>query len=229
MTTVAKQTGDSFLRRAFSFLAIRLVARPVLRRESSTQYRGLKITVHPGVFHPGLYFSSRLLADGLLGFDLAGKKVLDMGTGTGIIGMSAARKGAQVLSVDISEKALQCAHQNIVRNGLVESIQLKKSNLFEDVSPDLRFDYILWNPPFYPRKPLDDHGRAWNAGEGYDVLQKFASDCSKYLDTNGSIILILSSDMDLPFVLALFQPLRAKVLQSRRRFFEVFTIFQLSR
>lgn len=228
MTTGGEKTGNSFFRRLFSFFAIRLFARPMLRNTSRTQYRGLRITVFPGVFHPGLYFSSRLLADIVGGLDLAGRVVLDMGTGTGIIGMVAARRGARVLSVDTSEKAVECAGQNIVQNQLSESIETRKSDLFEHVPPDARFDYIFWNPPFYPRQPEDDRGKAWNAGTEYGVIERFARECGTHISPGGRVVLILSSDMDIPLVLAMFRPLRAEVILSRRKLFEVFTIYQLS-
>jgi len=194
-----------------------------------TQYRGLQITVLPGVFHPDLYFSSRLLADAAVRMDLAGKLVLDMGTGSGIIGLVAARRGARVLSVDVNERAIKCARQNIEQNQLDGSIETRQSDLFEHVPLKFKFDYIFWNPPFYPRQPQDDGGRAWNAGEEYSVIDRFARVCGNYLSPDGKVVLILSSDMDIPVVLAMFEPLRMEVLHSQRRFFEVFTIYQLSR
>jgi len=53
-----------------------------------------------GVYEPE--DDSYMLLDALLSRDLEGKRVLDMGTGTGIIAIAAAQAGADVTAVDVN-------------------------------------------------------------------------------------------------------------------------------
>ena len=75
-------------------------------------------------------------------------KILDIGVGSGIIGITAALeiKDSYVLGVDISEKALETAEKN---KELLKVLNIKflKSNLFEKVEFK-QFDMIVSNPPY---------------------------------------------------------------------------------
>ena len=75
-------------------------------------------------------------------------KILDIGVGSGIIGITAALeiKDSYVLGVDISEKALETAKKNkeLLK---VSNIKFLKSNLFENVEFK-QFDMIVSNPPY---------------------------------------------------------------------------------
>ena len=75
-------------------------------------------------------------------------KILDIGVGSGIIGITAALeiKDSYVLGVDISEKALETAEKNkeLLK---VPNIKFLKSNLFENIEFN-KFDMIVSNPPY---------------------------------------------------------------------------------
>ena len=75
-------------------------------------------------------------------------KILDIGVGSGIIGITAALeiKDSYVLGVDISEKALETAKKNkeLLK---VPNIKFLKSNLFENIEFK-QFDMIVSNPPY---------------------------------------------------------------------------------
>ena len=75
-------------------------------------------------------------------------KILDIGVGSGIIGITAALEieSSYVLGVDISEKALETAQKNkeILK---VSNIKFLKSDLFENVE-FREFDMIVSNPPY---------------------------------------------------------------------------------
>ena len=82
-------------------------------------------------------------------------KILDIGVGSGIIGITAALeiKDSYVLGVDISEKALEIAKKNkeLLK---VSNIKFLKSNLFENIEFK-QFDMIVSNPPYIS---LDEAG-----------------------------------------------------------------------
>jgi release factor glutamine methyltransferase len=75
-------------------------------------------------------------------------KILDVGTGTGVIALSLAAKfpEAEIYAVDISEDALALARENAMRLNLSERVQFLRSNLLQDV--DGTFDLIIANLPY---------------------------------------------------------------------------------
>jgi release factor glutamine methyltransferase len=75
-------------------------------------------------------------------------KILDIGTGSGVIALSLAAKfpEAQIFAVDISEDALALARENAARLGLSSRVHFSKSNLLQDV--DETFDLLVANLPY---------------------------------------------------------------------------------
>ena len=84
--------------------------------------------------------------------------VLDIGTGSGCIACTIAKKTeATVLGVDISSDALRIALDNVTRLGINNKAIFRKSDLFEKIREGESFDMIVSNPPYIPRDTvLDD-------------------------------------------------------------------------
>ena len=82
------------------------------------------------------------------GSRIADSRVVDVGTGSGVIALSLAKKfpDAQILGVDVSEDALMLARENAVRLNLTDRVQFLRSDLLEDV--DGTFDLIVANLPY---------------------------------------------------------------------------------
>ena len=118
---------------------MRLLARP------EGQYT---IVTMPGVFSwEHLDDGSALLLDHL-GVE-PGSDVLDIGCGTGIIGMVAARMGAaQVTLTDDDLLAVRCARASILANDLADRCAALPGDVTEPVR-DRQFDLVLSNPPFH--------------------------------------------------------------------------------
>jgi release factor glutamine methyltransferase len=74
--------------------------------------------------------------------------MIDVGTGSGVIALSFAKKfpEAKVYAVDVSEDALALARENAKRLGLTERVQFAKSDLLKDISE--RFGLIVANLPY---------------------------------------------------------------------------------
>jgi len=124
-------------------------------------------------------------------------EVLDMGTGSGIQAISAARKAdvARVIAVDISSEALETAEDHALAAGVSDKIVFRQSDLFQTVSE--RFDFVLFNPPYLPtdlETSGDESSRAWDGGAtGSEVIRRFLGEVGAHLKPNGRILLILSS------------------------------------
>lgn len=77
------------------------------------------------------------------------KSALDIGTGTGILACTIAKYTlSNATALDVSEKALKIAEENIKNLGLSKKVKVLKSDLFENV--DEKFDLIVSNPPYIP-------------------------------------------------------------------------------
>ncbi|MEW5988490.1 MAG: HemK2/MTQ2 family protein methyltransferase [Chloroflexota bacterium] len=158
---------------------------------------GVPLIVLPQVFNPVLLRSGAFLARNLatLPWSAAvGRRltVLDMGTGSGIGAIFAARRGAQVTAVDINPEAVRCARLNALLNQLEDRITIYQGDLFAPVAGQ-QFDLVLFNPPFYRGRPRDLLDHAWR---GVDVFERFSQGLSQVLRPDGRAWLVLSSDGD---------------------------------
>lgn len=78
------------------------------------------------------------------------RTILDLGTGTGAIALALASAfpEAAVTALDQSEEALALARENVTALGLDTRVRLLRSNWFEALAGDERFDLIAGNPPY---------------------------------------------------------------------------------
>ena len=91
-----------------------------------------------------------------------GDRILDIGTGTGLIALMAAQRNpdARVLGIDIDEAAVQQARENVAESPFHERVRCEVMDVME-LRPTGRFDAILCNPPFFTEDTLpDDNARA---------------------------------------------------------------------
>lgn len=170
-----------------------------VRRERTFRYAGLCVQVPPGVFHPGLYGSTPLFLRFLHKMSLSGKKVLEMGTGSGLPAIFAARKGAAVTAVDVSEAAVRVAQANALRNGVI--VQVLHSDLWSALPPE-RFDLVLVNPPYFDKEPAHIAEAAFFAGAGLHYFDRFFEGVFVFLAPAGEVWMILSEKCALPDILS---------------------------
>ncbi len=115
----------------------------------------VKIDVFPYVFPPQSPFSESTHSVYDQFGDLHDKKVLDIGTGTGIQAIYAALAGASTVdAVDIYAPAVKCAKHNARLNNLEDKINVWQSNLFNDIPAD-KYDLIIANLPILDAKEED--------------------------------------------------------------------------
>jgi release factor glutamine methyltransferase len=216
--------------RAVLTMPVRVKALRESAKVSVTEINEFTLTIRPTVFHPALYQSSRILAEVLSDRNLSGKCVLDMGTGSGIIALHAARGGANVVGVDVNPEAVACARENVRANGYETWIRVVEGDLFSFLRGE-KFDTIVWNPPFYVGDPRNPEQKAWLAGQDYQKLQEFASQLPLHLKDGGECIVILSSDADMERIIGFFDRniLSPVVLSNHRRFLEVYSVISLRR
>lgn len=163
-------------------------------RTASTEVAGLRLKVGPGVFHPKIFLTSKFFAEYLQRQDFRGRSVVEVGTGSGILALSAAKAGAaQVLALDINPQAVATAAANAELNGLPQ-VEARQSNLFSAVDRSETFDVVISSPPSFGGEPKSMADRAWHAGPGYrDILPLFEQ-AARHLKPDGVMYLLISSD-----------------------------------
>ena len=173
-----------------------------------TRVEELDLQVFPGVFHPKYFGSSSILAKFVAGLPLRGKSFLEMGCGSGVVSLCAARAGAVVTAVDINPEAVSCTMANAARNNL--RVDARQGDLFSS-SSFARFDVIAWNPPFLPRAPRSPAEAAFYGGPHFDVIRRFVAEARSHLNPDGLVYTILSADIDIAEIEGIFRDARFTV------------------
>jgi len=187
---------------------------------------GSPFLVMPSVFNPKVPRSGEFLAS-VLDANLVGRdcEVLDMGTGSGVGAVFAAKYARRVVAVDINPAAVRCAGINALINGVEREIEVRHGDLFGPVQGE-KFDLILFNPPFLRGTPADDRDRAWRSS---DVAERFAGGLREHLRPRGSALVLLSTFGDGGHFLQAFreQGLHVSVSAERRFVNERLTVFRV--
>ncbi|MDH7448043.1 methyltransferase [Aquimarina sp. 2201CG14-23] len=160
-------------------------------------YGDISVTVQPGVFPPHLTISTKILLDYLDTEDLENKKILELGCGSGIISLFAASNGAIVTASDINKVAIEAIEMASEKNNL--KIKAIYSDLFDQLN-NLSFDYIIINPPYYPKEPKNIKEKAWYCGENFEYFEKLFYQLPQYIQQNNYILMILSEDCDIDYI-----------------------------
>lgn len=181
-------------------------------------FRGYKFKTHPQVYEPKE--DSELLAENLAVAE--GDNVLDMGSGTGLQAIVAAEKAGKVLAADINPRSIEIAKDNARRNG-AKNLEFLVSDLFKSIPDDLRFDLIVFNPPYLPAQEDDSLGRSWSGGaRGREVIDRFIEDAPARLKDGGKIQILVSSLNDPEDVERKLREkgLKTRIIAQKRLWFE---------
>jgi HemK-related putative methylase len=166
------------------------------------EINGVPLIVLPEVFNPVLLRTGEFLAHTVMGLgSLKGQTVLDMGTGSGVGAIFAARQGASITAVDINPEAVRCARLNALLNRLEDRVEVLSGDLFAPLN-GRQFDLVLFNPPYHRGRPKGGIDHAWR---GEDVFERFAAGLGDMLRPGGRALLILSSDGNCDELIAFLQ------------------------
>ena len=132
-----------------------------------------------------------------------GIKILDIGTGSGIIacslGLFSKKRGfkIEVLGVDISNAALNIAINNMKKLNLTRTCLFRKSDIFSNIREDEKFDIIVSNPPYIPKNQFETIQKEvkfepYNAlftddEDGLYFYKKIIKETPKFLNKKGFI------------------------------------------
>jgi release factor glutamine methyltransferase len=150
----------------------------------------------------------------------SGGLVLDMGTGSGIQALTASEKADLVIALDIDKKVIKHCEKNINKENIKffksNIFQIFEDNFFfydkiEDElkiykkkicdkekmlilnKKQIKFDLIIFNPPYLPQELKKRDIRLEGGKKGYEVIEKFLNKVYNYLKKDGNILLLFSS------------------------------------
>lgn len=139
----------------------------------------LALQTRAGVFAGSkLDAGTRLLLDNL--HVDAGARVLDVGCGVGVIGITAALRGERVTMTDANLLAVSAAAHNVRRLNLDANVVA--SDVYRQLADNDRFDLIVSNPPFHRGKQVD-----------YTVANEIIGGATDRLNPGGSLILVANA------------------------------------
>lgn len=163
-----------------------------------------------------------LMLDALSNIPVEKKEVLDVGTGSGILGLFAALNGATVTATDTNEQALKRAREAAQTLGV--SLKAVVSDLFSSVGG--RFDLVLFNPPYLPSSSRED--RAVDGGkEGASITRRFLKKLQEHLKSDGSALLLLSSQNNPGSLIAEHPEFDFSIVAKRPLFFEELQVLRV--
>ena len=216
------------MRRFIFFFSYHLILNR--RNVRTTRAAGFRLRVRPTVFHPRFFLSSEYFAEFIDGLDLKGKSVADVGTGSGILALAAARAGAaSVLAVDINPNAVLSAEENAQLNGFGDRVSAACMDLLADVPPQPTFDVILSSPPKHAGKPRDLADSGWHAGLQYRNVAGLFRQARERLKPDGCLYVMVSSDSDLDLFSRLIDEagFRARLAMERSFYIESMLLYDL--
>ncbi|WP_370231440.1 peptide chain release factor N(5)-glutamine methyltransferase [Cognatishimia sp.] len=189
------KVSDAQAKEFHSFLARRVAREPVSRILGRRNFWGRDFEVTPDVLDP------RPETETLIDLCLQGPQpatLLDLGCGSGIIALTllAEMKTARGVACDISDACLAVTKRNAVSVGVLDRLDLIKSNWFSDISGE--FDLIVSNPPYISDAEMtslsldvfnhDPHLALTPGGDGLAPYEALAKGALKHLSKGGRIL-----------------------------------------
>jgi release factor glutamine methyltransferase len=164
---------------------------------SQYSFQNIRLEIPPEVFHPGFFFSTKLLLRFLSRLPLSNKTLLELGAGSGLISIYAAQKGAKVTASDINPVAIATLRKNRAQNNI--ELMVIESDLFTAI-PLQAFDLIIINPPYYKKAPVTLKDYAWYCGENGEFFQKLFAGLHQYMHATSEVLMVVSDGCDLEMI-----------------------------
>jgi release factor glutamine methyltransferase len=177
-----------------AMVARRAAFEPVSRILGAREFYGRHFKVTPDVLDPRA--DTETLVE--LCLTLNPKRILDLGTGSGILGVTilAEIESATGVAVDVSPDALAVARHNATTLGVAERLAFAESNWFSKVEG--QFDLIVSNPPYIPAHEVfgldvevrdhDPHMALAGGADGLDCYRAIAAGAALHLSPDGAVV-----------------------------------------
>jgi len=163
-------------------------------------FADLEILVEPPTLipRPETEEWSLYIIEHLLLLDNKKLKILDIATGSGCVALTFASylPQARIVATDIADSALELTEKNSEHNK-IRNVTIIKSDLFESIPQDLKFDIILSNPPYITEAEFtqldetvtcwEDHGALVAPDNGLAIIKKIIAQAPLFIETNNEM------------------------------------------
>jgi len=177
----------------------RLKNKPLQYITGKTEFYGHQISVSPDVLIPRP--ETERLVDIAIDTikNLSKPKILEVGTGSGCISIAlgSAKKDANILSLDVSDSALEIAKINTKKNN-ISNIKFLKLDFLESI-PKGQYDLIISNPPYISKnemkeimldvKEFEPKIALTDNNDGLEFYRRFSNKAKNMINEKGSLIL----------------------------------------
>lgn len=187
-------------------------------------YRNKEFELLDDVYDPGE--DSYLLVEAALKEAKPGDRVLEVGTGSGVVSLFVQGLAASVVATDISPIAC--------RNARLNGVQVVRTDLYSGICG--LFDLVIFNPPYLPTVPEEQLGswlnRAFDGGlTGRREIERFVKDIDRILAPRGRILTVVSSITGIDETEALFKEngFRMATVATEKVPFEKLVVLRFSR
>ena len=199
-----------------------------LSKTRTYKYGEITLEIPPQVFHPGFFFSTQFLLQYIKKLPLQAKKILELGAGSGLISVYAAKKGASVTATDINPIAIEFLQKNSKQNQV--ELTIIHSDLFERI-PVQEFDIVAINPPYYKKAPQTPIDYAWYCGENGEYFFRVFRQLPAYLHKNTDVIMTLCDGCDRKMIenAARKSGLRIRLIQTKQNLLEKNFIYKIEK
>lgn len=130
----------------------------------------------------------------LVGQPLAGTRFLDIGCGTGVIGIAAAKMGAEVVCSDVNAEAVESTLENAKRNAV--QLDAIVSHGFDELTKLEAFDLIACNAPSNPNFVNNVVTPVNNGEDGRAFLDAVLTNAPTFLKRRGRLLSCSGSEQD---------------------------------
>jgi 16S rRNA (guanine1207-N2)-methyltransferase len=152
----------------------------------SDEELGLQVRAYGGAFAgAAVDLGTRFLLGFAPSFPAGARRVVDLGCGTGLLAVAAARRlpEAEVLAVDVSRAAVLSAAATAEANGVADRVEVCRTHLAGGV-PDGSVDLVLCNPPFH-------RGNSRDSAVAFEML----ADAARVLRPGGELWTVYNSHL----------------------------------
>jgi HemK-related putative methylase len=152
---------------------------------------------------------------------------LDVGTGSGILAEELSKYSKDVFAVDIQTEVIDYCIKKY--DNKIKFLKSDLLNVFE--KEQKKFDLITFNPPYLPKDKNFEDITLFGGKKGYETIEKFFFNVSKYLKEDGKILLLFSSFTNKEKVDEIINNygFRFELIDKQQIFFEILYVYVIKK
>jgi release factor glutamine methyltransferase len=162
------------------------------------EFRGLDFAVTKDVLIPRP--ETEMIVEATIEILKENARFCEVGIGSGCITVSILHqvKTARAIGLDVSERALAVAESNAKTHKVLERLELKLSNVFDNLQSE-KFDLIVSNPPYISAEEMktlqrevrdfEPHIALTDGRDGLSIIEKIARDAPNFLKADGVLLM----------------------------------------